>query len=228
MIPESDNLHLDLNRRWESIYSTLSMTFCSLILIANVLGPKLFTFGPLILPVSIFFFPFTYVISSIITEEYGIKAAKKMIWCAFAMNVFMVCSFNLAIALPASEQWPYQTAYSQVLGLSSRIIIASLISYIISELLNVNILKWLKYKLSHSHFKYRAMISIIISEAIGTLIVLGIAFGGVLPLSLWTRLFITYYGFKILYISIMIPLTHMIFTQIKVKWGLGRAMPYSS
>lgn len=193
------------------------MAFVSFLLIANVQGPKLFAWGPFILPVSIFVFPLTYVISVAITEVYGYLAARRVIWFAFFMNLIMAISFQFAIQIPAIHEWMHQEAYATVLGFSSRIVAASLIAYFVSEFLNAYLIAKLKVKHEGRKFWLRAILSMSIAEALGTLVVITFAFVGTISIQTWMHLVLGYYAFKVTYAILATPILAKVVRYIKTR-----------
>ncbi|MFO1258296.1 MAG: queuosine precursor transporter [Gammaproteobacteria bacterium] len=193
------------------------MAFVSFLLIANVQGPKLFTWGPFILPVSIFVFPMTYVLSVAITEVYGYLAARRVIWFAFFMNLVMALSFQVAIQIPAMEEWMHQEAYATVLGFSSRVVAASLTAYFVSEFLNAYLVSKLKVKHQGRNFWLRAILSMSIAEALGTFVVITLAFAGTISFQAWWHLLVGYYCFKVTYAVIATPILARVVKAIKAR-----------
>lgn len=193
------------------------MAFVSFLLIANVQGPKLFAWGPFILPVSIFVFPLTYVLSVAITEIYGYLAARRVIWFAFFMNLIMALSFQFAIQIPAINEWGHQEAYATVLGFSSRIVAASLTAYFVSEFLNAYLVAKLKIKHQGQRFWLRALLSMSIAEGLGTFVVITLAFAGTISLQTWWHLLVGYYCFKVTYAMVATPILSKVVKYIKTQ-----------
>jgi queuosine precursor transporter len=204
-----------------SYYPFLAMAFVSFLLIANVQGPKLFTWGPFVLPVSIFIFPLTYILSVVITEIYGYLAARRVIWFAFCMNLIMALSFQFAIQIPATAEWLHQDAYALVLGFSSRIVAASLVAYFVSEFLNSYLVAKLKIRHQGRLFWFRALLSMSISEALGTFVVITLAFAGTISLKTWWVLLLGYYCFKVMYAMIATPVLSYVVKYIKARENIN-------
>ena len=131
-------------------YNCLLIAFTSVVLISNVIGAKVIQIAPFILPVGIFIFPVSYVLNSSITELYGYRLAKRAILLGLLANIFLAVCIHIAIILPPAANWAGQEAYVQTLGASNQIILGSLLSFCVGELLN-SFSNWLTFEHGNSH-----------------------------------------------------------------------------
>jgi queuosine precursor transporter len=155
----------------------------SLIVMASVLANKLVTVGPFTVPAGVIVASSTFLITDILSEKWGEKEAKKAVWAGFySLLVFMI---SLLIAIKwqapdfASEK---ANNFAQVLGLTPRIIIASLIAYLISQQHDVWIYHILKRWTKGKYLWLRNNVSTIFSQLIDTCIFISIAFYGEFPI----------------------------------------------
>lgn len=155
----------------------------STLLISNVAAIKLWNFFGIAVDGGIILFPLTYIIGDLIIEFYGKKIAKNIIIAGFLMNVIAVLLFYIVIALPAYQDWTLQNAFASVLGFAPRIIIASLIAYVCSNIFNNYIFTKLKKRkgIFSKSFIARALGSSAFAHIIDSGIFETIAFLGVLP-----------------------------------------------
>ena len=116
------------------LYSILTGMFCALIIMSNILGTKTLKFEWIMLPCSILTFPALFIINDILSEIYGFKLTKNVIYLGFILNILAVALYSIAIILPSNS--PNAEAFSTILATTPRLFIAGLCSYIISNILN--------------------------------------------------------------------------------------------
>lgn len=122
-------------------FATISA--CTL-LISNLAAIKLWDLFGIAVDGGVIVFPITYILGDLIVEFYGKKIAKIIILAGFIVNIIAIIVFYIVIELPAYEGWELQEAYANVLGFTPRIILASLIAYVCSNLLNNRIFTRMK------------------------------------------------------------------------------------
>ena len=131
---------------------------------------------------------------------------------AFAANLFMVIVFSLVIITPAPDFWNHQEAFQTVLGNTPRILFASLLAFVIGDLVNDKVFRRMKEKhpTSHKGFGWRAIISSFVGEAVDSLIFLPIAFLGQMPISNLVVMLIVQVLIKTGYEIVILPVTYRI------------------
>ncbi len=152
------------------------------LLISNLAALKLWDFFGIAVSGGVVVFPLTYIISDCIVEFYGKKTAKTIIFSGFLVNILAILAFYLIIALPAYSGWRMQTSLQDILVFTLRIIIASLIAYVCSNLFNNYIFVNMKNSngIFARSFIARALASSAFAHFIGSAIFETIAFLGVL------------------------------------------------
>jgi uncharacterized integral membrane protein (TIGR00697 family) len=197
-------------KKTTSLQAILTVIFVSAMLISNIITSKQlqFPFG-ITMTGAIVIFPVTYILSDVFSECYGYKWSRLTCYLAFAMNLLMVLVFTLTINLPAPAYWENQTAYQTVLGNSPRVLISSLLAYVIGDFVNDKIFQKMKAKHEHDSkgFGIRAILSSIGGNFIDSFIFLPLAFYGLMPLQTLAIMCITQVGLKTLYELIILPLT---------------------
>ncbi len=198
---------------------TISVVFVSVLLISNVVSTKIvdlkwFTFdgGTLL-------FPLSYILGDILTEVYGYKRSKKVIWLGFFMSLLMATIFIVVGALPSSPEWGNQNAYDLILGLTPRIVIASLFAYSLGGFSNSYILAKMKIWTKGKMLWARTIGSTVVGEFIDSTIFILIAFWGIFPNSTLLVLIISNYIFKTAVEILFTPLTYKIIKFLKDKEG---------
>jgi len=161
---------------------------------------------------AVFIFPITYILSDLFSEIYGYRWSRLTCYMGFAANLFMVIVFSLVIVTPAPSFWTHQEAFQTVLGNTPRILFASLLAFVIGDLVNDKIFRRMKEKhpTSHKGFGWRAIISSFAGEAVDSLIFLPIAFLGQMPISNLVVMLIVQVLIKTGYEIVILPITYRI------------------
>lgn len=125
-------------------------------------------------------FPITYLISDIVTEVYGYKHARIAVWTALLFFLIFVLYGQMVIALLASDSIS-RVAISTFLYTNNRIILAAILSYLITENINSYIVAKLKISLIGKYMGLRFIGSTLTSYILNELIYAPIAFYGLIP-----------------------------------------------
>ena len=171
-------------------------------------------------------FPLAYVLGDILTEVYGFKAAKRVIWTGFAVLAFSSLVFFVLKLLPGESSWETETgsaAYNAVLGgmSSGGLVLASLAGYLAGELSNSAVLSKIKVLMNGRWLWFRAMVSSLVGELLDSLIFVSIACAiGVFGWNLFLSLVLTNYILKCLIEALVLPLTYTVVRLLKKSEGL--------
>lgn len=214
-------------RNVSSLYVVLGCLFVSCLLISNMIAGKLISIFGMVLPAAVILFPVTYIFGDVLTEVYGFKRSRLIIWTGFACNLFMAALFMLVVAMPHPEFWQFQDAYAAVLGMTPRVVAASLVAYFLGEFSNSVILSKMKLFTRGKWLFSRTIGSTIVGEGIDTVVFITIAFAGTVPPSVLFSMMIAQYIFKVLYEIAATPLTYLAVGWVKKKetvdtydWGV--------
>ena len=152
----------------EMIYAGLMGVFVTFVVLTNTVGVKLFTLGSLVLPVSVVWFPLTFLITDITSEVFGRKRASSMVVMGFAMSVVLLLFILIGISLPASEVYALDDAYKQVFSPTWRLLFASMTAYLLAQLADVHLFHFVKRLTKGRHLWLRNNVSTMISQLIDT------------------------------------------------------------
>src|SRR6201996_1635075 len=108
---------------------TLTIVFVVVLVISNLVGPKMCQVGPFKLSGAELLFPITYIFGDVFTEVYGYAASRRAIWLGFFGTALLYAVSAIVIALPADPEWHNQAAFVTVFGILPRILVASLIAF---------------------------------------------------------------------------------------------------
>lgn len=195
------------------------MFFVAVLLISNVASTKIVDFGPLTFDAGTLLFPLSYIFGDILTEVYGYKQSRKVIWLGFFCALLMSIVFIVVGKLPAAPDWNNQAAYDAILGLTPRIVLASLIAYLAGEFSNSFILAKMKIWMDGKRLWMRTIGSTLVGEGIDSTLFILIAFLGVLPGGLLLTLIISNYIFKTLVEVVLTPVTYKVIGYLKKSEG---------
>jgi len=203
-----------VERRYKHL-DTITGLFVAVLLISNVASTKIVDFGWLTFDGGTLIFPMSYIFGDILTEVYGYERSRKVIWLGFISAALMSIVFTIVGVLPPARDWPNQEAYEQVLGMTPRIVIASLIAYWAGEFSNSYVLAKMKLFTSGRWLWTRTIGSTLVGEGVDTALFATIAFGGVLSSSLLSSVIASNYIFKCGVEVVFTPITYIIVGWLK-------------
>lgn len=194
--------------------------FVALLLVSNTTATKIFQLGPLAFPGAILIFPFSYIFGDILTEVYGYRASRRIVWCGFAAQVFMALTYWIIQLLPPAPFWQHQEAYVAILGAVPRIVLASIVAYLVGEFCNSYVLSKMKVWTKGKYLWSRTIGSTIVGEGVDTILFSIIGFAGTMPIAGLVAIAASAYLFKVAYEIIATPLTYFIVAKLKQKEGI--------
>jgi len=193
----------------------ITAIFVAVLILSNIASTKITSFGWLSFDGGMLLFPLAYIFGDILTEVYGYARARRVIWIGFAMNILMVATFWIVGKLPADPMWGLQESFDSILGVVWRIVLASLVAYLVGEFTNSYLLAKLKIKTKGKMLWLRTIGSTVVGQFLDTTIFLLIAFAGFLPWSLIGVIWLTNYIFKILIEILLLPITYKVVAWLK-------------
>ncbi len=156
----------------------ITAVFITSLITANVIAVKLVSFGPVILPAAILIFPLSYIFGDVLTEVYGYRQARRIIWLAFICNLIFVIFVWVGQILPPASFWEGQAAYERILGYTPRLLTASFLGYLVGEFANSFILARMKVLTRGRWLWSRTIGSTVVGQGLDTTIFITVAFFG--------------------------------------------------
>ena len=196
-------------------YPYVIAIFAALLLLSNIGAVKLIEFGPIITDGGAFLFPLVYIVGDVLSEVYGLKAARRAIFLAFALSVLASLTFWAVQAAPAADGWENQSAFESVLGFVPRIVLASVCGFLVGQLLNAYVLVKLKERTAEKALWFRLIGSTVVGEFADTLTFCTIAFYGVITGGDFLNYVITGYVYKTLLEVVLLPVTYRVIALMK-------------
>ncbi len=171
-------------------------------------------------------FPISYIFGDILTEVYGFRASRRVIWTGFAALAASSAVFFVLSRLPGDASWEGyagQAAYDAILGgmSSGGIALASLLAYWAGEFSNSAILSKMKVKMAGKALWARTIGSTLVGELVDTMVFVLIASAaGVFGWELFVSLVLTNYLFKCGIEAAMTPVTYAVVRFLKKAEGV--------
>ncbi|MCS6923117.1 MAG: queuosine precursor transporter [Fimbriimonadales bacterium] len=194
--------------------------FLTSLLVSNIVAAKIVGIGGLVMSSAIVIFPVSYIVGDILTEVYGYRRARLVIWIGFACNLLVVLIITAVIAMPPAPFWQHQEAFQTVLGVAPRLMVASLIAYLVGEFTNSYVLAKLKIATQGRWLWTRTISSTMVAQLLDTAIFTAIAFGGLYPAAELARMSLIEWGIKTLYEALATPITYAVVGFLKAREGV--------
>lgn len=216
-------------------------------LIAECIGTKLFSLEKLIgvqpanitlfgqsglaftLTCGVLLWPLEFVMTDIINEYYGPQAVRRISFIAVGLISYAFLMFYLAIHVPAADFWvtsrtkqgipDMQNAFDSVFGQGMRIIVGSLVAFLVSQIVDVTVFHKIKQRTGEKHVWLRATGSTVVSQLVDSYIVLFIAFSGIFTWQQILAIGVMNYTYKFLMALLLTPVIYLVEARIERYFG---------
>lgn len=240
-------IHKILNDRPTKLFVAISCFFVANALIAEAIGTKLFSLEGLVglpsanftlfgqsglaftLTCGVILWPLEFVITDIINEYYGRRAVRRISITAVTLIAYAFLMYFIAIGLPPAQAWlnssqkqgveNIQSSFNAVFGQNMRIIVGSVVAFLVSQVVDVTVFHKIKKATGDKHLWLRATGSTLVSQFIDSYIVLFIAFSGIFPWQLILAVGIMNYLYKFSMAIILTPVIYLIEKRIEKYVG---------
>ncbi len=191
-------------------FDLIMALFVAVLLISNIASSKILQLGPFTFDGGTLLFPISYIFGDILTEVYGYRRSRRVIWVGFGSAALMAGVLALVGALPPAEGWEHQAAYEAILGTTPRIVLGSLVAYFVGEFSNSYVLAKMKVLTQGRWLWTRTIGSTLVGQGVDTLLFVTIAFAGTLSWPLFWSIVISNYVFKVGLEAVMTPVTYRV------------------
>lgn len=188
--------------------------------LVNTVGSKIISLAGVRVSVGIFFMPVLFLITDIIADVKGGEHANLIVRLSILMLAIVFIVTALFIPIKPHASWDLQEAYRAIFGMSMRMSLASLISFSISQNLDVYLFMFFKKVTGGKKLWIRNNLSTITSQFVDTVIFMFIAFyrmNSAYTVGFLFTLIIPYWLFKVLFALLDTP-----FCYLGVQWLRGR------
>ncbi len=209
-------------------YDLIMALFVTVLLVSNIASSaKIVDWGVSVLGLRLSFdagtllFPISYIFGDVLTEVYGYRRSRRVIWVGFGAAALMSGVLWLVGQLPGEATWQSyagDAAYAAILGgvSSGGIIVASLAAYFMGEFSNSFVLAKLKVATAGRFLWSRTIGSTLVGEGVDSVAFVIIAtLFGVFPWEIAASLIVANYIFKVFIEVAMTPLTYRIVNFLK-------------
>ena len=199
----------------KSLFPIIAAVFVALLLLSNISAVKLIEFGPLITDGGLFLFQLVYIVGDVLTEVYGFKAAKRVIYTGFAIGVLAAFTYYLVQIAPPAASWENQAAFESILGFVPQIVIASVLAFLAGQLLNSWVLVKVKAKTNEKKLWLRLISSTAVGQLADTVVFTMIASLGRLSFDEFLNYLVVGYLYKTLIEVLLLPITYRVIARVK-------------
>ena len=206
--------------RYSQWFLLVASIFITCLITSNIIAVKLVSIFGLILPAAILIFPISYIFGDVLTEVYGYRQARRVIWLGFSCNLIMVVAIWLGQILPAASFWDGQAAYERILGYTPRLLGASFLAYLVGEFANSFVLAKMKIATKGRWLWTRTIGSTLVGQGLDSVVFMTLAFVGTIPMSGLAVAILVQWLSKSAYEAIATPFTYGAVNFLKKKEGL--------
>ncbi len=201
-------------------FITLVALFITCLIAANITAVKLVSSFGLLLPAASVIFPVSYIRGDVLTEVYGFRQARRVIWLGFLCNLIVVAAIWVGLVLPAASFWDGQEAYERILGATPRILGASFLAFLVGEFANAFVLAKMKIATEGRFLWARTIGSTLVGQGLDSLVFITLAFVGVIPPAALVAAIVTQWLVKSAYEAAATPLTYAVVGYLKRSEGV--------
>lgn len=189
-------------------------------LISDATAAKIVLFFGVGVSVTVLYFPFTYIISDIITEVYGYAVARNILWYTLLASILAGLFYQIAINVPPAPFFNAQEAYQTVFGVVPRVLFGGWVAVFAGDISNNFTLAKLKVITNGKYLWVRTISSTIIGQFVNTAVFYIIALGGVLPKDVLLVGIMAGWLIKTAVEAFLTPITYFVVKNVKYIEGV--------
>jgi uncharacterized integral membrane protein (TIGR00697 family) len=240
-------IHNILKDKPTKLFLGMSAFFVANALIAESIGTKIFSLEKLFgldpvnftlfgqsglgfnLTCGVLLWPLEFVMTDIVNEYYGPRAVRRISYTAVALIAYAFVMYFMAIGVPPADFWrpinsgngipDMQVAFDGIFGQGMRIIIGSIVAFLVSQIIDVTVFHRIKRATGEKHIWLRATGSTLVSQLVDSYIVLFIAFWGVFTWQQILAFGIMNYMYKFTMALVLTPVIYVAEKQIEKYVG---------
>ena len=203
------------NRRLYKHLDFVTASLVAVLIVSNIAASKIIQLGPFQLAGGTFLFPLSYIFGDILTEVYGYKSSRRVIWTGFFWLFVTAITLAIVDSTPPAQGWELQSSFHAILGQTPRIVIASLCGFLAGEFSNSFVLAKMKIWTQGRFLWARTIGSTIAGEIIDTAVFSIIAFSGLVPNEVLLNIIVSGYLFKVAIEVVFTPVTYRVVNWLK-------------
>ncbi len=209
-----------MKEKYSTTFLLMAVAFTVCLITSNLFATKVFSLGwGVNLPGAVVIFPISYILNDCLSEVWGFRKARLVIWTAFIANLLVVLFGQLVVWLPAASFWDGGEHFDYMFNMAPRVAFASLLAFLAGSTLNAFVMSKMKVADKGRRFGARAILSSVAGELLDSLIFMPIAFFGT-PVKVLATMMLFQVSFKLLYEILILPLTSYVVRRVKTSEGI--------
>ncbi|MBR4822418.1 MAG: queuosine precursor transporter [Bacteroidales bacterium] len=209
-----------MKEKYSTTFLLMAVAFTVCLITSNLFATKVFSLGwGVNLPGAVVIFPISYILNDCLSEVWGFRKARLVIWTAFIANLLVVLFGQLVVWLPAASFWDGGEHFDYMFNMAPRVAFASLLAFLAGSTLNAFVMSKMKVADKGRRFGARAILSSVAGELLDSLIFMPIAFFGT-PVKVLATMMLFQVSFKLLYEILILPLTSYVVRRVKASEGI--------
>ena len=211
--------------RFSTRFLVMAVTLVVCLVTSNFFVPRLWQVAglPLQLSGAVLLFPVSYILNDCITEVYGYRKARLVIWLAFGLSAFVAVMAQLVCWLPAPLEEgsrPLADSFNGLFSMVPKTTAASLLAFLCGSTVNAWVMSRMKVSSEGRAFGLRAILSSVAGELTDSVIFFPIVFWSILPLPAVLKIAGLQVLAKVLYELLVLPLTTLLVGWLKKTEGI--------
>jgi uncharacterized integral membrane protein (TIGR00697 family) len=203
--------------RYFSLFLVLNIAFQ---LISDATAGKIVLMFGIGVSVTVLYFPFTYIISDVITEVYGYAKARMVLWYTLLASVLAGIMYQIAVFVPAAPFFEGGGAYETVFGIVPRVLIGGWLAVFTGDISNNFVLAKLKILTKGRFLWIRTITSTLVGQGVNTTVFYLVALSGVIPGNVLVEAIIAGWLIKSAVEALMTPVTYLVVGWLKTREGV--------
>ncbi len=192
------------------LFVFLNSLFLTFLIMAEVIGAKLFSFFGFTMTLGVIPFPVTFIVTDLLNEYYGRRGVRWTTIIGMCMVILSYFLILIGMSIPAIPDSPVtDEAFENVFFNSSMVILGSITAYLIGQLIDIQVFHVLRVRTKNRHIWLRATGSTIVSQLIDSFVVIFIAFGLYLPFQKLIDIAFTNFAYKMAIAVSITPLLYL-------------------
>ncbi|MCS6836193.1 MAG: queuosine precursor transporter [Anaerolineae bacterium] len=200
--------------------SFITASLVAVLLVSNITATKIIALGPLVFDGGTLLFPLAYIFGDVLTEVYGYRASRRVIWTGFFWVLMSALIFQVVVLAPPAKDYPLQESFAAILGQTPRILVASLLGYWLGEFSNSYTLARLKVITEGRWLWLRTISSTLVGQGLDSAVFVLVAFVGLYDGELLLTMIASNYVFKVAVEVAFTPVTYAVVGWLKRSEGV--------
>ena len=185
-----------LNRR-HRVEVAVGGCFIAAIVATNIIAAKLIDVFGTTFNVGALVYPFTFLLTDVLSEVFGKQAARLWVWLGFFASLIVTGFVYLGGLIPESQYSQVGDCYQTMFSATPRIVFGSMLAYLTAQTLDVRLFHWIRGKTNGRHLWLRNNVATSVSQGVDTLVFCTVAFLGVVPLPVLVGMVLGQYLVKV-------------------------------